>query len=148
MTSSSSDTLSPVECFALVKGTAIGRIVFSDRALPGCSPVSFVLDSHTIVFRVDAGSRLAVAVDHAVVAFEADEIDPSTGQGWSVLITGDAIPVTRFSDQLRATRLGVIHGDSDTHQYWVRLTPGIVTGQRVHTFVPATLTADPEENAG
>jgi uncharacterized protein len=148
MPSSPSETLTPAECYALVRSVRVGRVVFSDRALPGCSPVSFVLDGHTVVFRVDPDSRLAVATDHAVVAFEMDEIDADTGFGWTVLITGDAVPVTRFSEQLRSTRLGVVQPPDNERHYWVRLTPGIVTGQRVQTYVQPLHAADAADTNG
>ena len=41
-----------------------------------------------------AGSTIARKIDHAILAFEADELDNATCQGWSVTETGRAEVVT------------------------------------------------------
>ncbi|MEU8385537.1 pyridoxamine 5'-phosphate oxidase family protein, partial [Streptosporangium sp. NPDC048865] len=41
--------LSRQECLTLLASTSIGRIVFTDRALPAVQPVGFVLDGEDIV---------------------------------------------------------------------------------------------------
>ena len=49
------------------------------------------MDSQAPVFRHTArGSKLSAAQDQDRVAFEADEYDPRTRSGWSVLVTGRA----------------------------------------------------------
>ncbi|MEP7054974.1 MAG: pyridoxamine 5'-phosphate oxidase family protein [Actinomycetota bacterium] len=126
------DSLTLEECFSLLHDADLGRVVYTERALPACTPVRFALDGHTVVFLVDSGSRLAVATDHTVVAFQADYVHPETGFGWTVLVTGDAKPITRFSDQLRASRLHLSRADAELNtEHWVQLTPGIVTGRRL-----------------
>src|SRR5690606_37721252 len=73
--------LSPAECVELLATTPIGRVVFTDHALPAVQPVNFVLDGMTVVMRTTAGSKLAVAARNTVVAFETDEFDPVTRTG-------------------------------------------------------------------
>ena len=77
------------ECLRLIAKGVVGRVVFTDAALPAVQPVRYLLDSERIIFRVITGSKLAVA-RHAVVAFQVDEIDPQTGTGWSVVGVGQA----------------------------------------------------------
>lgn len=87
------EVLSEAECMSLLASNNIGRIGFTDRALPSIALVNYVLHDGTIVFRSLGGSKLAAALRHDVVAFEVDSIDPTTGSGWSVVVVGEARPV-------------------------------------------------------
>ena len=80
--------LSERECLNRLASTPVGRIAFSQNALPAVVPVNFVLDDDHIMFRTTPGSKLDTAVRGAIVAFEADHIDPDTRTGWSVLVVG------------------------------------------------------------
>lgn len=87
--------LSRERCLELLRSVAVGRIVFTDRALPAVRPVNFgVLADGDIVIRSGAGSKLSAAADGAVVAFEADLWNDATQEGWSVVVTGQARLVT------------------------------------------------------
>ncbi|WP_433606570.1 pyridoxamine 5'-phosphate oxidase family protein [Dactylosporangium sp. CA-139114] len=80
-------------CLELLGSVAVGRVVFTDRALPAIRPVNHLLDGETIVIRGNLGGGLAsAAAAHGslVVAYEADEIDAGTHAGWSVVVTGTA----------------------------------------------------------
>jgi uncharacterized protein len=80
-------------CLRLLAGGEIGRVVFTDSALPAAQPVTYLLDGEEIVFRTVGGSKVAAACRNAVVAFQTDRIDPRTGTGWTVLGVGEAYEV-------------------------------------------------------
>ncbi len=90
--------LSDEDCVALLATVPVGRVATSMRALPTVLPVTFVVDGDRIVFRSGQGKKLAAALDHNVVAFQADAWDPATRSGWSVLVVGTASPVTDADD--------------------------------------------------
>ncbi len=69
------EILSREECLDLLSSSPIGRIVFTDRALPAVQPVNFCLFEGNVVIRTMAGSKLAAAARNAVVAFEVDDFD-------------------------------------------------------------------------
>nr|BFE79301.1 hypothetical protein GCM10020093_019020 [Planobispora longispora] len=71
--------LSRAECLELLASVPIGRIVFTDRALPAIQPVNYVLDGNRLVIRATAGSKLALAVRDTIVALEADAFDQAAG---------------------------------------------------------------------
>ncbi|GAA5134652.1 pyridoxamine 5'-phosphate oxidase family protein [Pseudonocardia adelaidensis] len=98
--------LEEAECLRLLTKSEIGRVVFTDAALPAAQPVTYVLDDQEVVFRTGGGSKLAAATRGAVVAFQVDEIDPSTRTGWTVLGVGEAYEVL-FPERLAelATRM-------------------------------------------
>jgi uncharacterized protein len=85
--------LDEAECLRLLTKSEIGRVVFTDAALPAAQPVTYLLDGVEVVFRTGGGSKLAAATRGAVVAFQVDEIDPNTRTGWTVLGVGEAYEV-------------------------------------------------------
>jgi uncharacterized protein len=86
--------LDEAECLRLLADHEIGRVVFTDAALPAAQPVTYLLDEEEIVFRTGGGGKLAAATRNAVVAFQVDHIDPTTRTGWTVLGVGQAYEVT------------------------------------------------------
>ena len=85
--------LDRAECLRLLGEAAIGRVVFTESALPAAQPVNYLLDDEEVVFRTANGSKLAAATRHHVVAFETDHVDERTRTGWSVLGVGEAYEV-------------------------------------------------------
>src|SRR5690242_12797074 len=74
------EELSPQECMRLLRSIAVGRIVFTARALPAVRPVCHLVDGDDIVIRADDGAPIVSALKSAsgsVVAYEADAIDPA-----------------------------------------------------------------------
>jgi nitroimidazol reductase NimA-like FMN-containing flavoprotein (pyridoxamine 5'-phosphate oxidase superfamily) len=60
------------ECFRLLAGQHLGRLVLVDDRGPIALPINFVLDQHTVLFRTDEGTKLDVASRGARVGFEVD----------------------------------------------------------------------------
>ena len=84
------------ECLRLLAGGLVGRVVFTDAAMPAAQPVNYVLDGEEIIFRTAGGSKLAATARRTVVAFQADEINTGTHTGWDVLGVGEAYEVTNL----------------------------------------------------
>ncbi len=124
------DVLSREESLRLLAGVAVGRVVFTIRALPAVQPVSFILDEDSVVFGADAGSQLVAAVRDAVVAFQADDIDPASASGWSVTITGYArqFRYSHAADRLRAMPCPPVPGE---RRHFVGIRTELVTGVRL-----------------
>ncbi|MFE4519862.1 pyridoxamine 5'-phosphate oxidase family protein [Kitasatospora sp. NPDC056783] len=74
----------------LLSRAAVGRVVYTVHALPAVLPVSFRLGPGGVLVSAPADSELARAVDGAVIAFEADEVDGRDGSGWFVTVLGRA----------------------------------------------------------
>jgi hypothetical protein len=129
------------EAMDLLGSVSYGRLVFTLAALPAIRPVNHVVDDGEIVIQTrrlaGISTALASATDHgldqepdAVVAYEADVLDPATRLGWSVVVTGVAAPVT---DPARIERI------ADRLHPWVdsvmdtviAIVPSIVTGVRL-----------------
>jgi uncharacterized protein len=93
------------KCLQLLPRVAVGRVAFSDRALPAIVPVTFRLDGEHVVIRTSAGSRLGRIAPGTVVAFEVDEVEPALQAGWSVVVVGRAEPVEETAERERLTAL-------------------------------------------
>jgi nitroimidazol reductase NimA-like FMN-containing flavoprotein (pyridoxamine 5'-phosphate oxidase superfamily) len=86
--------LDRADCLLLLASGIVGRVVFTEAAMPAAHPVTYMLDGEEIVFRTAGGGKLAAATVRRVVAFQVDEIDLDARTGWSVLGVGEAYEVT------------------------------------------------------
>ncbi|MDH6622495.1 nitroimidazol reductase NimA-like FMN-containing flavoprotein (pyridoxamine 5'-phosphate oxidase superfamily) [Streptomyces sp. LBL] len=120
------------ECLLLLATVPIGRIVHTRRALPAVLPVSFLLDGDdAVVLCTSAASELVRAVEGAVVAFEADEVDVAAHTGWSVVVTGPAMVVTDPAEHQRLARDGPRSWAPSPLEVFVRIEPALVTGREL-----------------
>jgi uncharacterized protein len=125
------EVLSEGESLELLAAASVGRIVYSDRALPFVVPVSFVLDGMDIVIRTSKRSGLVANVPGHVVAFEVDWIDSVEQAGWSVVVTGRAQLVGDEVDIARLARLGVASWAPTGSDVYLRLRVDVISGRRV-----------------
>jgi nitroimidazol reductase NimA-like FMN-containing flavoprotein (pyridoxamine 5'-phosphate oxidase superfamily) len=87
--------LDRAEALGLLASVSYGRVVFTLDALPAIRPVNHLLDDGEIIIRTRLSSKLTSAVDPGtVVAYEVDQLDPLRRVGWSVVVTGNARPIT------------------------------------------------------
>lgn len=83
--------LSREESLRLLGSVSLGRVVFSDHALPAIRPVNHLVDGEQVIVRSHTGAAILSAAEQGVVvAYEADAIDPEQRLGWSVVVTGVA----------------------------------------------------------
>ena len=129
------EVLTEGECFALLETAPIGRVVYSDRALPVIVPVNFAIDGVDVVIRTGRRSRLATHAAGHVIAFEIDEIDVVSRSGWSVVLTGYLQLVDDPAEVGRLERLGLRSWAPSAHDRYLRLRPDLVTGRRIPVAV-------------
>ncbi|WP_420882610.1 MULTISPECIES: pyridoxamine 5'-phosphate oxidase family protein [Streptomyces] len=130
-----STELDRTEALRLLGSVSLGRIVFTQDALPAIRPVNHLLHHGEVIIRTHEGAALATLTEHAdaegvVVAYEADAIDPATHCGWSVVVTGYCHLVTDPADLDHYQAL--LHPWTDhrmTHA--LRIRPDLVTGVRL-----------------
>jgi nitroimidazol reductase NimA-like FMN-containing flavoprotein (pyridoxamine 5'-phosphate oxidase superfamily) len=126
-------TLLRAESMALLRSVSVGRIVFTDRALPAITPVSFlVLANGDVVFRSDVGSKLSAATREAVVAFQADSYNNENREEWSVVVTGRSHHVVSVEELVEIDSLQPIRrASAGNRQDVIRITAEIVEGRRI-----------------
>ena len=125
------EVLSTEECLALAATMPIGRIVFTDQALPAVQPVNFIIDDGNVIIRTTQGSKLAAATRNAIVAFEIDEVDPRFRAGWSVTMVGRAQAVRDPDETARLTRLPLHTWAPGTRDRFIRIRPQHINGRRI-----------------
>ncbi|KOV62231.1 hypothetical protein ADL01_30180 [Streptomyces sp. NRRL WC-3618] len=123
------------EALRLLGGVSLGRVVFTRQALPTIRPVNHLLVDGHIVIRTHGDAALTRYTGHAggdgaVVAYEADDIDPLTHLGWSVVVTGYARLVTDLRELARYQAL-LRPWSTQSMDHAVRIRPDLVTGLRL-----------------
>jgi transcriptional regulator with XRE-family HTH domain len=127
------ERLVPVECYRLLGPRGIGRIAFGTASGLMVLPVNYVVRDATIVIRTGSGSLIGVHGD-GPVSFQADHFDLELGQGWSVLIRGEAHRV------LQPGELGKLREDCDLrpwpageHDLFIRIVASHISGRRIRS---------------
>lgn len=117
-------------CLDLLRRESVGRVVFTERALPAVLPVSFAVLGEDVVICTDGSGRIARAAQAGVLAFEVDDIDPRTRTGWSVVLTGTAQFVTD-AGELAAAEAALDPWVPSPHDIVIRIPSTLVTGREL-----------------
>jgi nitroimidazol reductase NimA-like FMN-containing flavoprotein (pyridoxamine 5'-phosphate oxidase superfamily) len=121
------------ESWQLLASVSLGRIVFTQNAMPAIRPVNHLVDGQTIIIRSHLGAAIvarASGEDGTVVCYEADELDPVRHTGWSVIATGmarlvrDAAAIARYEQMLEPWVVGQM-------DYVIAIKPQVITGLRL-----------------
>ena len=127
------ENLSEEECLELLESVRYGRVaVVTHQGRPEIFPVNFVLHGHTVVFMTGSAVIQARApLGH--VAFEADDIDMSTHEGWDVVVSGEGADITGSVDVhslvARSERVEVWAPGPKEH--WISIVNPRFTGRRL-----------------
>jgi nitroimidazol reductase NimA-like FMN-containing flavoprotein (pyridoxamine 5'-phosphate oxidase superfamily) len=120
------------QCLGLLAHSSFGRVGISVDALPAILPVTIALLDDDVVFRTVPGTKLAYAARNAVLAIEVDDYDPTTREGWSVLVRGVA---TQLEDEDEIARARSVLDRSwipeASGEHFVRVSSDLVTGRRL-----------------
>jgi hypothetical protein len=133
--------LSKGEALDLLARVSVGRVAFTQDALPVIRTVAHIVDEATIVIRTHLGTDIVshATASGAVVAYQADNLGPARRLGWSVAVTGVA-QIVHDPDLAAgyATRLRPLTADAAADQF-LFIQPTIVTG---YVLCGPPLTAD------
>jgi transcriptional regulator with XRE-family HTH domain len=127
------ERLFPAECYRLLGSQGIGRIAVGTASGLAVLPVNYAVTERTIVIRTGSGSLIAAHGD-GPVSLEADHFDLELGQGWSVLVRGEAHRVLQ-PGELRKLREGcdLRPWPAGEHDLFVRFVPAQLTGRRIRS---------------
>jgi Pyridoxamine 5'-phosphate oxidase len=124
------DELNRRQCLDLLGTVRVGRLVFTEDALPAVHPVNCRLWHDDVVIRVAGGPKLAAATHNQVVAFEADELDPDLRSGWSVTVVGHAQLITEVDDLVELSGTFLQPWVDGRRDHFVRIRTEKMTGRR------------------
>lgn len=125
------DILDRKQSLDLLQTVQVGRLVFTEHALPAVQPVNFRLWRGDVVIRVAGGWKVAVAARNIVVAFEADELDAELCTGWSVTVVGHAQLITDVDDLVELSGTFLEPWVDGRRDYFVRIKTEKLTGRRL-----------------
>jgi nitroimidazol reductase NimA-like FMN-containing flavoprotein (pyridoxamine 5'-phosphate oxidase superfamily) len=125
------EALDREQCLELLQTVPVGRLVFTEHALPAVQPANFRLWNGDVVIRVAGGAKLAPAVGNLVVAFQADQLDADLCRGWSVTVVGRAELIAETAKLVELSRILSQPWVNGTHDYFVRIRTDKVTGRRL-----------------
>lgn len=127
------DSLTSAQCLSLLAGQHFGRLAFIDTVgvLPLITPVNYLLDEGSVVFRTDPGSKFTAAILGAPVAFEIDGLDQHNRVGWSVVVRGHAHQITDTTELARLRETPLVPWGPGAKPHYVRVVARQVTGRKI-----------------
>ena len=129
--------LDEAESLRLIAQAEIGRIAYLSRFGPAVLPVNYKWHDGAIVFRtarhsaLDEDLQTGISGGDYMVAFEIDDFDVLTRQGWSVLIQGPAHHLESEAERESVARAGVEPWASGVRELFIRIVPHRITGRRI-----------------
>jgi nitroimidazol reductase NimA-like FMN-containing flavoprotein (pyridoxamine 5'-phosphate oxidase superfamily) len=131
------ETLDEAECRRLIEPGGIGRLVFAGSYDLTVLPVNYKMHEGAILFRTAESGRtqedLRTGISNAEfrVAFEVDQFDMPSCEGWSVLVQGPAHHLDSAEERAEVEDLGIEPWASGAREHFIRITPVRITGRRV-----------------
>ena len=123
------DVLNRRQCLDRLAQVRVGRLVFTEDALPAIQPVNFRVWRDDVVIRVAGGAKLQAATANQVVAFEADVLDPDLRNGWSVTVVGHAEPITGVDDLVDVAGTFIEPWVQGRRDHFIRIRTDRMTGR-------------------
>lgn len=135
MTDDEVTVLAESECWNLLAGMTLGRLVTSVDGQPEIFPVNYAVQRRSVLFRTAEGTKLvSTAINHDVL-FEVD--DHNATEGWSVIVRGTARSLHTEEEIEDADRAQVVPWMTSEKPHYVRVIPRQVTGRRFRFGGPA-----------
>jgi Pyridoxamine 5'-phosphate oxidase len=115
----------------LLQQVLVGRLIFTEQALPAVRPVECRWWRGDVVIRIADPAILSAASRNRIVAFETDELDADLHRGWSVTVVGHAQVITEVPDLVELSGLFSRPWVGGRHDFFVRIRTEKVTGRRL-----------------
>ena len=123
--------LDGAECRQLLGTASIGRIAFTEGAMPAIQPASFAVREDDVLIPTGLGSKMAAGSRGAVLAFEVDEYDLAERTGWNVTVIGPSRLISVPSQITALDALGVAPWAPATTHCYIALHMAVVRGRRI-----------------
>lgn len=125
------EVLDRQECLALLHTVRVGRLVFTEGALPAVQPVNFRIHHDDVVIRVAGGGKLAAATNNSIVAFQSDELDADLRKGWSVTVVGHANLIVEVDELAEVAGVWLQSWVQGRREHFIRIKTEQITGRRL-----------------
>jgi nitroimidazol reductase NimA-like FMN-containing flavoprotein (pyridoxamine 5'-phosphate oxidase superfamily) len=131
------EVLDEAECLRLIAPGGVGRLAFVGSYDLTVLPVNYKIHNGAILFRTaqhgstDEDLRTGITRAEYRVAFEVDDFDATTRDGWSVLVQGPAHHLDSESEREQALQAGVEPWPGGDREHFISITPACITGRRI-----------------
>ncbi len=125
------EVLDREQSLELLRQVRVGRLIFTEHALPAVQPVEFRWWRGDTVIRIADPVMHSAASGNRVVAFETDELDANLHRGWSVTVVGHAQVITEVPDLVELSGLFSRPWIGGRRDYFLRIRTEKVTGRRL-----------------
>jgi hypothetical protein len=130
------EVLDEAQCLALMVTMPLGRIAFTEGALPAVQPVAFALGDGEVLVPTHRGSQVAMASRGAVVGFEVDDFDAGARTGWIVTVVGASRVISDADEVGRLDELGVHPRPPAWAHCYIGIQTQLVRGRRISRAAP------------
>jgi len=125
------EILDEEECRRLLEKSSIGRLVFTDGALPAVLPVSHALHDGHVLVAARRDSALTGALRGSVVAFQVDAWAGEDRTGWSVTVVGPSRVITSPAEVQRLDDLQLFNRAPSPDRCYVAVRMDMLRGWRM-----------------
>jgi uncharacterized protein len=125
------------ECWRLMRIARIGRLGFTENALPVILPAHFVVRDAEVVLATLPDGRVTSAAGSAIVAFEVDGYDPATREGWCVSTFGRSRLITDPREIKDLDELDFAPWSGNPDRRYIAVEPSHLRGKALTTAAPA-----------
>ena len=123
--------LDEAECRRLLATASVGRVAFTEGAMPAIQPASFAVSGNDVLIPTGMGSKMAAGSRGAVLAFEVDDYDLTERTGWNVTVVGPSRLISDPSHVTALNGLGVLPWAPATTHCYIALHIAVVRGRRI-----------------
>jgi nitroimidazol reductase NimA-like FMN-containing flavoprotein (pyridoxamine 5'-phosphate oxidase superfamily) len=123
--------LDEAECRRLLATASVGRVAFTEGAMPAIQPASFAVNGNDVLIPTGLGSKMAAGSRGAILAFEVDDYDLTERTGWNVTVIGPSRLISDPEHVTALNELGVLPWAPATTHCYIALHMGVVRGRRI-----------------
>jgi len=134
MSDAALEILDEEECLRLLREVKYGRVaVVTQDGRPEIFPVNFALHGRTVVF-VTGSTTMTAWAPLGHVAFEADQVDPVSHEGWDVVVSGEGADISDSVDQLSliARSERIEQWAPGKKEHWISILNPTFQGRRLY----------------
>jgi nitroimidazol reductase NimA-like FMN-containing flavoprotein (pyridoxamine 5'-phosphate oxidase superfamily) len=131
------ERLDETDCMRLIAAGGIGRLAYTGSYDLTVLPVNYVVHDGAILLRTEeeglttADLRTGDRTSEYRVAFQVDDFDRQSREGWSVLIQGPAHHLDDEAERAAAVATGLQPWAPGSRDHFIRITPLRITGRRI-----------------
>jgi hypothetical protein len=131
------EVLDDAECRRLLGNGVIGRLAFTENALPAIQPVHYIVHAGRILIPTSLGTKVAAASRGAIVAFEVDDFDAVAHTGWNVTVVGASHVISDPAGVAELDALGARAWAPSHQPCYVAVEMAVVRGRRISVLAPS-----------